>query len=105
MIQIPISPVSNQTLKCVLNNQNVQINIYQKNQGVFVDFYVSNKIISAGIIAKNINPLIQAKYTMFNGNIIFFDNFGNQDPDYKEFGKRYILVYLTDSEYNDFFSK
>ncbi len=99
MLQIPIQPVPSQQVKVVLASQNCQIAIYQKSQGVFVDLNSNGEDISVGVLAHNCVALDPREYENFSGNLMFVDTQGLNDPDYKSFGTRFFLVYLTADEF------
>lgn len=99
MLVIPVQPVPSQQLQVVLGNQNCQIAIYQKTQGLFVDLNSNGVDISTCTIAQNANPLNPIGYSGFQGNLIFVDMQGLTDPVYTGLGLRYQLVYLTAAEY------
>lgn len=99
MQNIPIQPIPSQLVKVVLGGQNVQIFIYQKDQGLFVDINSDGVDIVVGVIARDAVPIICREYMGFIGNIIFVDTQGNSDPTYSGLGSRFSLVYLTADEY------
>lgn len=99
MQNIPIQPIPSQLVKVLLGGQNVQIFIYQKDQGLFVDINSDGVDIVVGVIARDAVPIICREYMGFIGNIIFIDTQGNSDPAYTGLGSRFSLVYLTADEY------
>jgi hypothetical protein len=99
MQNIPLQPVPTQATKVVLGGQNVQLLIYQKPQGVFVDINADGVDIVAGIVARDAVPLMCRNYMGFIGNLLFVDTQGNSDPSYDGLGSRFSLVYLTAEEY------
>jgi hypothetical protein len=99
MQNIPLQPVPTQATKVVLGGQNVQLLIYQKPQGVFVDINADGVDIVAGIVARDAVPLMCRNYMGFIGNLLFVDTQGNSDPTYDGLGSRFSLVYLTAEEY------
>jgi hypothetical protein len=99
MQEIPIQSIPSQVVRTVLAGQNVQIKIYQKDQGVFVDVNSDSVDVGIGTIARNAVPLVCRDYARFLGNLLFLDTQGNLDPDYTGFNNRYRLVYLTAEEY------
>lgn len=99
MQDVTIQAVPAQTLKVVLAEQNCQINIYQKEQGLFVDVVFNGETISAAVIARDAVPLMPRKYLPFKGNLMLIDTQGASDPEYSELGSRFKLVYLTADEY------
>ena len=99
MQNIPLQPVPTQATKVVLGGQNVQLLIYQKPQGVFVDINADGADIVVGIIARDAVPLMCRNYMGFIGNLLFVDTQGSSDPTYDGLGSRFSLVYLTAEEY------
>jgi hypothetical protein len=99
MQEIPIQAIPSQVVRTVLAGQNVQIKIYQKDQGVFVDVNSDSVDVGIGTIARNAVPLVCRDYAGFLGNLMFLDTQGNIDPDYASFNTRYRLIYLTAAEY------
>jgi len=99
MQDVTVQAVPAQTLKVVLAEQNCQINIYQKEQGLFVDVVFNGETISAAVIARDAVPLMSRDYLDFKGNLMFIDTQGANDPEYSELGSRFKLVYLTADEY------
>lgn len=98
MQQIPMQPTPAQTVKSLLNDQNCQIYLYQKQRGLFVDISVDGVAIVTGVIARDAVPIICREYVGFSGNLIFIDTQGKSDPSYEGLGSRFALVYLTESE-------
>lgn len=99
MLQIPLQSVPSQTLKVVLDDQNFQILIYTKNEGIFVDINVDDTEIVSGIIALNLVPVICRTYMGVRGNLYFVDTQGLSDPVYTGLGTQYQLIYLDEAEY------
>ena len=96
---IPIQATPSQSLSVVLDGQNVKIQIYYKDQGIFVDVTSDNIAVGIGTLALNVVPLVSRAYSGFLGNLMFLDLQGNLDPSYSGFGTRYKLIYLTADEY------
>jgi hypothetical protein len=100
---VPLQPVPAQILNIQLDIQDVTLNVYQKNYGLFIDVYLNNVLIIAGQICQNLNPIIRGDYIGFIGNLGFIDlqsdpnGIGN-DPIYTGLGSRYVLAYLEASD-------
>jgi hypothetical protein len=94
MLQIPILSVGSQELTVSLSNQAVQLKIYQRITGLYIDVYVNNTLIIGGIICHDRNLIIRDSYLGFVGDLTFIDTQGTDDPYYTELGTRYILIYL-----------
>ncbi len=104
VLVIPTRPIPSQTLTCVLTGQQCKINIYQKSTGVFMDLYVSERLIQGGVICEIANGLVRSAYLGFIGNLAFFDRqYGSPPMDPKNpdlvvaagLGTRYFLAYMT----------
>lgn len=99
MLKIPLQSIPAQKISVVLNGQNTQIFLYQKDENLYADISSNGKIINNCVIALNRNPLIRQKYNGFSGQIMFRDTKGVSDPMYTGFNNRYELMYLTEDEY------
>lgn len=91
---IPLQPVPSQTFTITLNNQLCQINVYQKNTGLFLDLFVGGVLIIGGVICLNLVRIVRNTYLGFIGDLAFIDNQGSSDPFYTGLGTRYSLAYL-----------
>lgn len=98
MERIPILAVPSQKLTVSLNNQTCQIEIYQKLSGLYCNLYVSNVLIIGGVICENLNRIVRSLYLGFQGDLIFNDTQGSDDPYYTGLGTRFLLVYLSPSD-------
>lgn len=94
MRQIPTQQKPSQVISVILANQNCQISLYQKSTGIFFDLIVNDKTIVSTRIVRNAVPLVRHRYLGFVGDFFIMDMQGNQDPEYKELGSRYVLYYL-----------
>jgi hypothetical protein len=95
---IPLKAVPSQFVTVQLGGQNCQINVYQRFYGVFVDLYIDNAIVIAGVPAKNLCLIVRSAYLGFSGDIAFVDTQGSTDPVYTGIGTRYLLTYWAASE-------
>lgn len=99
MQQIPLQPVPSQTLQVNLAGQNCEIAVYLLGTHLYVDLSVNGALISSAVIAQNNNPLVPTVYLGFLGNIQFIDLQGTSNPTYDGLGTRYMLLYLTEDDY------
>ena len=99
MQQIPLQPVPNQIVKTILENQNVQLFLYAKAQGLFCDVNANGVDIVTGVLCMDGVVIVCAQYNGFLGNLFFVDTQGSNDPTYDGLGGRYQLVFMTDVEY------
>ncbi len=97
MLEVPLQPVPSQTLTIPLAGQNCQLNVYQKFYGLFMDVYINDQLIVAGVICQNLNRIVRDAYFGFIGDFVYLDTQGGsepQSPHYAGLGSRYLLVYL-----------
>lgn len=98
MLLVPTRPTPNQSLQIQLASQPCTINVYQLLYGLFVDLYVADVLIIAGVIALDRNRIVRSAYLGFAGDLAFIDTQGDGDPVYTGLGSRYALAYLTAAE-------
>jgi hypothetical protein len=99
MLIVPLQPVPNQTVTVSLANQTCRINVYQKDEGLFLDLYVNDVLIIGGVICYNLTKIVRSLYLGFIGDLGFIDNNASAnvpatDPVYSGLGSRYSLAYL-----------
>lgn len=61
---------------------------------VLMNISVNNKLQRDGVICCNKMPLVPTN--VLNGNIYFEDLYGNENPNYQDFNKRFQLIYDTE---------
>nr|DAH84765.1 MAG TPA: hypothetical protein [Caudoviricetes sp.] len=98
MLIVPLQAVPNQAARVQLNNQNCQINVYQKDQGLFLDLLVDNAPIVMGVICQRTNRIVRDAYLGFLGDMMWLDTQGANDPEFSGIGARYVLAYLFPDE-------
>ena len=98
MQAIPLQSIPSQTVKSTLAGQNCQIYVYQKKQGLFFDLNVNGIDVVNAVLCENANPLVCIQYNGFQGNFVFIDTQGKDDPVSTGLGVRYQLIYLTAAE-------
>lgn len=103
METISLQPVPSQIVKCVIGGQNVQINIYTKETGLYADVNSNGVDLVTGILCLNSVSIVCRDYLGFVGNLIFDDSLGNSDPNYQGLGSQFQLLYLTNAEYVELF--
>lgn len=95
---VPLQAVPNQTLQVQLAGQACALNVYQLTYGLFVDVYVNNTLVIAGVIAENLNRIVRSLYLGLVGDFAFIDTQGATDPVYTGLGARYQLLYLEEAD-------
>ena len=95
---VPLQAVPNQAVLTSLNGQTVQLNVYQKRTGLFMDIFVSNSVVLTGVLCRNTTLMVMDAYLGFVGDLTWLDNQGNNNPDFTGLDGRYSLVYLLPSD-------
>lgn len=98
MLIIPTVSTPNQVLTVTLANQACRVNIYQKTTGLYIDLYVSDVLVIAGVLALDANKIVRDTYLGFIGDLAFFDTQGSDDPTYVGLGSRWVFMYLEVSD-------
>jgi hypothetical protein len=97
---VPLQANPNQTVASTLGNQAVNLNVYQKLSGLYMDIYLNASLLLAGVICENANRIIRNAYFGFSGDFVWIDQQDSADPYYTGIGSRWFLVYLYASELN-----
>jgi hypothetical protein len=95
MQTISAQAIANQTLQAQLGNQAVTLNIYQFTYGLFMDVLVAGSLIASCIPCQNLNRIVRYAYLGFQGDFIWYDSQGTEDPLYYGIGSRWQLLYLS----------
>ena len=98
MLIVPLQSVPNQTLDTTLGTQLCQLDVYQTGFGLFMNVYVSDVLILAGVLCENLNLVVRSLYLGFSGDFVFFDTQGTDDPFYTGLGTRFLLAWLAPSD-------
>lgn len=96
--EIPLSAEPSKIYKCILNNQECTIKLYQKGRNMFLDLQVGADYVCTGAVCLNLVPIVQASSPNFTGNFVFADILGDTPPQYEGLNSRYFLVYYTADE-------
>lgn len=96
---VPLLAVPAQNVKTVLADQIVNLSVYQRRYGLFIDVYIDTILEIGGVVCENMNRIIRSAYLNeaagFSGDFVFFDSQGSSDPTYAGLGSRFQLVYLS----------
>lgn len=102
MMTVPLLAVPSQKVKTVLDNQIIELAIYQVRYGMFMDVNVNGVLEIGGVVCQNRNRIIRSAYLNanvgFSGDFVFFDTAGDSDPTYDGLGTRFQLFYVTQAE-------
>ena len=96
---VPLQAVPNQTVTITLGGQTCQIDVRTRRTGLFLDLYLSNAIVIAGTLCQDRNPMVRSLYLGFEGDLMFFDTQGTDDPLFSGIGSRWFLAYVTAADF------
>jgi hypothetical protein len=95
---VPLQAVPSQIIAVTLGTQLCQLNVYQKSTGLFIDVYVAGQLILGGAICQDRNRIMRSSYLGLNGDLVFIDQEGTDDPFYTGIGSRYLLFFLNNND-------
>ena len=108
---IPLTAVPSQLVSPVLNGQSTSISIYQlgfpPNQDLYCDIVANGAPIincrkcraySGSATEAPAFMLLNARYQGFDGDFLFIDTQGDEDPRYAGLGTRWVLIYFTPAD-------
>lgn len=68
---------------------------------MFSDLLIGETVLWTGVPCLNTVPLDSFSYLGFRGHLLFSDMMGTDDPNYLEFGDRFILLYMDGTPENN----
>ncbi|MFT9064570.1 MAG: hypothetical protein ABF430_12270 [Acetobacter persici] len=92
-VVIPLSAVAYQSLKLTLSGRAVQLDIQQRTNGLYATIWLDGTMILAGIVCQDRTWIVRRAYLGMPGDLVFIDQYGQNDPDYTGLGARYVLMY------------
>lgn len=95
---ISLSAEPSQNLQVILEDQDVELSILQRGGHVYADVTLNGSVIVEGALCIDRVPILQPNTTDFSGNLVFVDLWGTSDPQWQEYGSRFILLYYTAEE-------
>lgn len=111
---IALSPVPSQLVQAVLNNQSVSLSIYQLGFPPVAELYcdlqsngtpIANcrkcRAFSGSATESAPFLLLDSAYWGFQGDFLFLDTQGDEDPQYSGLGDRWQLVYYSPDDLSE----
>lgn len=108
---VPLTAVPSQLVQAVLNGQSVSLSIYQLGMAPATDLYCDLTSNGTPIVncrkcrAFSGSPteaapflLLDAGYWGFQGDFLFIDSEGDEDPQYSGLGSRWQLIYYSPAD-------
>ena len=101
---IQLQQIPSQDFYINLKEQDCTLKISQKKGKTFATLYKKDKPIFKGILIHSFQGFKPANYLDFDGDLVFFDLYGSDDPDFNKYNDRFELNYLTNEEYEYIFN-
>ena len=98
MIKIPLQALPSQKVRVVLDRQNCTLSFYYRFGNLYADILCNDNVVQVGAICRNRMNIVQIANIVFDGGLYFLDLLGDNDPEYKLIGQRYILLYVGENE-------
>ena len=103
MYELSLTATPNQEFLVTLDGQNCTINLYQRDDYIFLDLTVGQEVVKQGAICMPLVGIIQ-KPANFKGQLYLYDSYSPSSSQtlatWENLGERYKLVYVTESELN-----
>ncbi|MGV7078500.1 phage baseplate plug family protein [Testudinibacter sp. P80/BLE/0925] len=92
--EIPLQPIPAQRLSCSLGGQNLDISLTTRlHNQVYISIFADSKPVVINRLCLNLAPIIGTDYLPINGNLVFADSQGHNDPEWSGLGSRYKLYW------------
>ena len=99
MIQeIPLQKLPDQTVDVTLDGQDCTIRVRQIGTRVYVSVAVDNRSVVDNAIGLNYTAINPYPCKEFSGILFFFDNGGDEPPEWEALGSRWKLLFVPESE-------
>ena len=94
-VVIPLAATPAQTVAVALGDQSCRIDVSQRLTGLYLDLYVADVLVVAGVLCLDRNALVREQYRGFVGELLFSDSQGTSDPTYDGLADRYRLLWIA----------
>ena len=91
--KIPLEQVPGQEFGIFLSGRAYTLFVYQRDNTVYADLSDESGYIFSGVKALDRVGLKMSEYMRLPGQLWFEDQAGEENPDYKGFGTRFLLFY------------
>ena len=105
MVEVPLIATPNQELSIELEEQDCTIQVRQLGNYTYLTLWVDSTLIIENAICMPGVAILQGYIQGFNGNFVLVDSSdpnNQQLSDYTELGSRFLLLYLTEEEINEY---
>lgn len=90
---VSTSPIASQTFYATIGNQRVMFWLRQLYDAMYCDAKIGENYLFAGFRCENRCNFLIIEGCPIQGSLYFIDTQGKENPNYKELGSRFLLVY------------
>ena len=105
MTEVPLIATPNQELAIELEEQDCTIQVRQLGNYTYLTLWVDSTLIAENAICMPGVAILQGYIQGFKGNFVLVDSSdpnNQQLSDYTELGSRFLLLYVTEEEINEY---
>lgn len=105
MIEVPLTSIPNQEVSIELNEQDCTIQIRQLGKYTYLTLWHGSTLITENAICMPGVAILQGYIQNFEGNFVLVDSSdpnNQQLSDYRELGSRFLLLYVTPEEIDEY---
>lgn len=105
MTEVPLIATPNQELAIELEEQDCTIQVRQLGNYTYLTLWVDSTLIVENAICMPGVAILQGYVHGFRGNFVLVDSSDSNNQqlsDYTELGSRFLLLYLTEEEINEY---
>lgn len=93
---IPLRALPNQRLMVDLGGQLVTIRLAMRLGKLYASVSIGKRDLILSRVCLNNEPIVREAYRDFVGELYFTDLQGNNNPEWRELGKRYVLRWYSE---------
>ena len=105
MIEVPLIATPNQEVAIELEEQDCTIQLRQLGKYTYLTLWLDSDLIIENAICMPGVAILQGYIPKFKGNFVLVDSSdpnNQQLSDYTELGSRFLLLYVTEEEINEY---
>lgn len=96
---IPLAAIPNQVINIILGGQDCTLNVYWRQDRLYLDLIANKQPIITGAICENRVDVMQIEHLNFKGTLHFFDSLGERPPHYEGLADiRWFFLYIPEGE-------
>lgn len=94
---IPLKPEPAQSRAVLLEGQSFVIELYQDGGRQYFNASLAGEVLCRGVLLVNKSRIMRVPYKGVIGDFFVIDTQGDEAPDYKGWGTRWLLAFSADA--------